>query len=572
MIRCKDIFVFVFTTLAFAACVVHDDIPYPIVEGRITAFEVEGQCNKDDNGFAKAVIDSVKRTVDVYVSDTIDLSKLRIDSIGVSNDATIHPMPERCLNADAFPTRSFRLPVSGADSRVDFSGDSCQFIIRTYQDYDWNVRVHQVMLRKIRVSGQVGDAVVDPLNKTAVIYVSRSQKLSQLSVSQFNLGGQHGYVVPDPTATATYDFSKVDTFEVHTAAGRTETWHVFAYKTDATEETTSSVYPHSAVAYISGKVPYGATPVIEYHAEGTSEWTTVDTAQISQEDRDYTAKLTGLRPNTTYSYRVTGGSSMTAVKTFTTAGTQQLENSSLEEWSISGEGLRALWQPWVGKPEQAYWGTGNPGATTVGASNSTYVDVPGRGRVANLQSVYIVIKFAAGNIFTGEYLKTDGSNGILGFGRPFTVYPTKLRFDFKYHSVLINREGKWNPAYSKYISQEFFEGLKGKPDMCSVYVALIGDKDEEKYNGVVYPFIIRTNPSTLHLFNPNSDNVIAYGQYTCGEDVTEWTTKTIDIDYHITNRQPKYIIVVASSSKYGDYFVGGEGSLLQIDNFELLYE
>lgn len=571
MIRCKDIFVFVFTTLAFAACVVHDDISYPIVEGRITAFEVEGQCNADDNGFAKAVIDKEKRTVDVYVSDTIDLSKLRIDSIGVSNDATIHPMPERCLNADAFPTRSFRLPVSGADSRVDFSGDSCQFIIRTYQDYDWNVRVHQVMLRKIRVSGQVGDAVVDPLNKTAVIYVSRSQKLSQLSVSQFNLGGQHGYVVPDPTATATYDFSKVDTFEVHTATGHTETWHVFAYKTDATEGTTTSVYPHSAVAYISGKVSNGTTPIIEYHAVGMRGWTTVDSAQISQKDRDYTAKLTGLCPNTTYCYRITSGSSTTAEKTFTTAGTQQLENAGFESWSsIKGSSDKELWQPW-GEGETPYWGTGNAGATTVGASNSTYGDEDGH-RYANLQSKYIVIKFAAGNIFTGEYLKTDGSNGILGFGRPFTAYPTKLRFDYKYHSETINRTGgDWKSAYGKYITQELYESLKGQPDSCCIYVAL-GDWPEQDYDGKKFPIIIRTRPSELSLLNLNDEHIIAYGELTKGEDVSQWTTHEIDIEYRVFNRQPKFIIIVASSSKYGDYFTGGEGSLLQIDNFELLYE
>jgi len=59
---------------------------------------------------------------------------------------------------------------------------------------------------------------------------------------------------------------------------------------------------------------------------------------------------------------------------------------------------------------------------------------------------------------------------------------------------------------------------------------------------------------------------------TKGEDVKEWTTETLTINYRLKNRQPQYIIVVASSSKYGDYFTGGEESLLQIDNIELLYE
>ena len=30
--------------LSLAACAIENDIPYPIVEGAVTAFEVEGQC------------------------------------------------------------------------------------------------------------------------------------------------------------------------------------------------------------------------------------------------------------------------------------------------------------------------------------------------------------------------------------------------------------------------------------------------------------------------------------------------------------------------------------------------
>ena len=77
--------------------------------------------------------------------------------------------------------------------------------------------------------------------------------------------------------------------------------------------------------------------------------------------------------------------------------------------------------------------------------------------------------------------------------------------------------------------------------------------------------------------NMNDPHLIAYGELSKGEDVPDmnlssWVTETIKINYRVTDRQPKYIIVVASSSKYGDYFTGGEESLLQIDNVELLYE
>ena len=46
----------------------------------------------------------------------------------------------------------------------------------------------------------------------------------------------------------------------------------------------------------------------------------------------------------------------------------------------------------------------------------------------------------------------------------------------------------------------------------------------------------------------------------------------IDIKYRDTNRKPTYILIVASSSKYGDYFTGGEGSTLYLDELELSFD
>ena len=207
----------------------------------------------------------------------------------------------------------------------------------------------------------------------------------------------------------------------------------------------------------------------------------------------------------------------------------------------------------------------------------TYKDEDGR-RYANLLSKYIMIKFAAGNIFTGEYVETDETNGVVSFGRPFTAFPTKMRFDYKYKCGTINRVGAdWSEAYSDYIKKEVLDGLKGQPDTACIYIAL-GDWEPVTYvsertgKSTVCPYLIRTRPSALHLFNVNDPHIIAYAQLSKGETVDTWTTETLTLNYRVTDRQPKYIIVVASSSKYGDYFAGGEGSLLKLDNVELLYE
>ena len=83
--------------LTVTACVIKDDIPYPIREAVVVAFEVDGQCDASDNGYAEATIDKATRTVEVYVGDTVDLSSLTIKRFEVSNEATIIPEKDICV-------------------------------------------------------------------------------------------------------------------------------------------------------------------------------------------------------------------------------------------------------------------------------------------------------------------------------------------------------------------------------------------------------------------------------------------------------------------------------------------
>jgi hypothetical protein len=271
-----------------------------------------------------------------------------------------------------------------------------------------------------------------------------------------------------------------------------------------------------------------------------------------------------LSPSTKYEYKVSSGEFELEPQEFATVAIQQLPNTSFDEWHTDASNSKLLC-PWV-NGDASFWDTGNRGATTVGNSNSIPTDdnSTGRGMAAYLESKYIVIKFAAGNIFTGSYLKTDGTNGILGFGRPFSGFPTKMSFDYKYKSAIINKVG--DDAY-KY--------LMGRPDSCNVYVALwhVEDNEYEEYQGEKYPLIIRTKPGQeQNLFSIDDPRVIAYGQFTKGSTVDSWTSETININYKDTQKAPTHILVVASSSKYGDFFTGGVGSTLVLDNMKLIYE
>ena len=163
------------------------------------------------------------------------------------------------------------------------------------------------------------------------------------------------------------------------------------------------------------------------------------------------------------------------------------------------------------------------------------------------------MKFAAGNIFSGKYLRTDGTNGVLEFGKPFNAFPTKLRFRYKYNCSVINR-----------IGDEDLEYLRGQNDIGTVYI-LLTDWEE--------PFVIKTRKSERSLLDvDNDEHIIAYSKMETSETTTAYKEYTLPINYRVKNRTPKYIVVVASSSKYGDYFVGGDSSCLWVDDMELLYE
>ena len=66
--------------------------------------------------------------------------------------------------------------------------------------------------------------------------------------------------------------------------------------------------------------------------------------------------------------------------------------------------------------------------------------------------------------------------------------------------------------------------------------------------------------------------MIAYGKIEFGENVPTYIPFEFTLDYKATDRVPRYILITASASKYGDYFTGGNGAVLYLDDFELQYD
>jgi hypothetical protein len=304
----------------------------------------------------------------------------------------------------------------------------------------------------------------------------------------------------------------------------------------------------------------------KYRKQGNSSWTEATGAKLSGDD--ISLEVTGLTPGTTYEYCVVDDGNPSALtKTFTTEAATQPENASFEYWGTEKSGSKnpiVVYSSDLGQTK--WWDTGNTGSITLNknVTQSSTEYVHSGTYSAKLKSQFVGIgsagKFAAGNVFVGQYLATDGTNGILGWGREFHSRPAKLKGYVRYECGTVD-----NSSTDKLTT--------GSKDQGQIYIA-IGDWKGEAYDGVTWPVVIKTK--TAQLFDPEDEGVIAYGQQTfyestSGSGMVEFS---IDLDYYdkVNLRKPTAIIIVASASKYGDYFTGSTASTMWLDDLELVYE
>lgn len=318
-------------------------------------------------------------------------------------------------------------------------------------------------------------------------------------------------------------------------------------------------------AVLRGELIYETTEHLSfnYRIKGAANWENVDAVRDG-ETMNISAELADLQPGTEYEYQALSGVTPSAVIcSFSTESATQLPNGGFERWTDGSPMLI------YGSGEDMFWDSGNHGASTLGGNVTTSdSSVRHSGTYsAKLKSQFIGIsifgKFAAGNIFAGKYLKTDGTDGILGWGRDFSSRPKALHGYVRYISGKVN-----------YSSDQIASGAQ---DQGIIYIALGDwDKVEETNTKEYWPVIIKTKSSERQLFDPSENNtgIIAYGEQvyydsTEGSGMIEFT---IDLDYRSLERKPTSIVVVASASRYGDYFAGSTDSTMWLDDLELIYE
>lgn len=350
---------------------------------------------------------------------------------------------------------------------------------------------------------------------------------------------------------------------------RMVTWNIVV--SNATVATTEAI-PYeiwTSKATLHGKVigTLAATPKFQYRVKGSgSSWTTVD-ADLTEST--FSKEITGLTPGTIYEYQAMDGTQASTVTCeFTTETTFQPENASFEAVSDSSSIILIH-----GTGQSTWWDTGNHGSSTMNKNVTTPdTSVKHSGNQSLLLSSQFVGigkigKFAAGNLFAGKYLDTEGTDGVLGWGRPCTSRPKALKVYVRYEPATVDNGGD-------YIAN-------GATDQGIIYVA-IGDWAGQEANGGTWPFVVRTKKASS-LFSTekgtySGDGIIAYGEKTFEEaynDGGNMKELTINLDYDNfggNQRKPTSIIIVASASKYGDYFQGGDGSKMWLDDMELIYE
>lgn len=508
----------------FTSCI-QNDLPYPKIQQNIIELVAEGESKA-------ASIDSVAMEAIVYLKEDTDRENVRFSE---------------------FKT------TAGAESSVDLLEGSYNLVhpmivsLTRYQTYHWTIRSVQNIERYFVVEGQIGESVIDPAACRVIVTLPETADLKRVNLEKIKLGPQGITTMNPALSPGVIDLSQPLNVEV-TAHGRSEMWTIYSEVAQLLVSTTN-VDAWSRVVWAYGNCPSDMKGGFQYRKTSETNWTTLPASAVTQTEGSFSACIPHLEPLTEYVVRAVADNNKELGNEVrvTTEATADIPDGDFDQWWLKNN---KIWCPWNEDGEQ-YWDTGNTGASTLGQSNVKPTDYTptGSGQAAELNTVFVGIgvigKLAAGSIYTGSFQKVDGTNGILDFGRPWKLRPTKLRGYYQYKTAEIN-----------YASTELAD-LKGRPDSCHIYVAL---------TDWTAPYEIRTNPKNRQLFDKDASYIIGYGELVFGGTMDEYAPFEIDIKYKTTSRVPSYLQITAAASKYGDFFTGGSGAVLYVDQFSFDYD
>lgn len=531
-------FITIIAALTALCSCIKNDIPYPIVELEVTAIDVEG-------AVGEPIIDRFNRTISFTLAENVDIQSVNITKFEYSVGAT--------LSRDMIGRFDMRYPQS--------------VVLSLYQDYEWVITATQTIERKFSVVGQIGETIWDNSRHIARAYRRADFGLDTVTVSSLRFGPKPEYDYPDASTLRNFNNSDYMQTVTVSAFGRREIWRLFVEPKEVQIEL-NRITAGANVIWVTATGIDGAQTGIRYRESGTEEWSEAESSWFTSQGGKIEVALRHLKSQTAYEiigYAISDGEEQRSdITTTTTTDIFTLPNAGFEEWSYTD----SVHYPYLNE-QSAWWGTGNPASKIAGINlTSPYTEslAPGKsGTCAQLwsqkASVMGIGKFAAGNYFTGSFDRIVGTHGLVAFGRPFTHRPTGLKGWVKYNRGVIDcyPDGT-NPK---------IPGI-GEPDKGSIYIAL-GDWDYNTYGGNPdSPVIVDTRDEST-FFNSANAGIIAYGEVVYNESV-DWQQFEIEINWRTFDREPTHIIIVATGSSYGDYFVGSTQSIMWLDDFELIYD
>lgn len=532
----KYIYILLSLSLLAVSCM-ENTLSYPRVKGDIIAFEVEGQ--------KSVTIDAEKRVVDIVLEETADESCVKVLNCTYSDMAT---------------------PDSQLPEVLDLTNE-VKVVLATYPDqsYEWTIRATRPIERYVNCEGMVGDAIINPDDRTVVAYFPEGYDLSNIKFKKIKLEPRTSVV------DSTYGVTYVDEVEVLTndkvtlpmtldcIISRTFTvvykeqtyeWRFTAvHKIIDLQVTSVNAWCYSAD--IKAEFKGEGSAQVEYKEASSQEWLPLQTVV---EGTVITASVDQLTEGTDYVARVLNNGQISDEYAFRTETPEQLPNMSFDEWH-QGDPGGYTWYP---MPEDGgmIWGTANSGVNMMSAVNSTRPEdtfvVKKGGRAVRMESVYVFGKFAAGNVYTGEFLRavlSPAPGAELNWGVPFTTRPYSLSGYYAY-----------SPKKIDYASEKHADKI-GQMDKAQILVFLTDWDEPFKVATSTETFVdLQKDPAIIALGTIETD-VDTNGKYEEFECVLEYRN----------DRKPKYIVAVACSSLYGDYFTGGQGSVMYVDEWEFNY-
>ena len=242
----------------------------------------------------------------------------------------------------------------------------------------------------------------------------------------------------------------------------------------------------------------------------------------------------------------------------------QLYNMGFDHWCQAKDKYSikydALFDEDASEAEKAVWASAGSSTKMLGYDTvipeTEFLAVSGAGKKAlklktcGISTLFGAIKkLAAGSVFTGYTGDIDLTklSAHIFWGVPFTDRPKALDGFYCYKPVPID-----------WVKEPYME-KKGQMDIGSVTIIL---------SDWAAPYEICPPDKLLDV--EKDPGIIGYGKAIFTKDMKAYEPFHIDITYR-NERTPRYISIACSSSDLGDYFTGGDGSILYLDEFKLTY-